>query len=403
MHDLSQQLTRSLARVHMIKAVQPSSTPGVMDVLIAPFWGPYDGRDAHDQYFTPATNFMHDVIPNPPVFHYHGAEMGGDAKLIGKSADRWTDDLGVWQTVILDMTDPNSRQTWQASMAGNAYASTGVVPASLMVNNETGEIQQWLIGEISLMVMDVQNGVEPANTYAIALPRLKALRASLPPERRRMFDQVYLVENQTGAKIPMDVIEQLQAFFARFIQELSDELDTPVDEVADIVEEAVSDGVDVADDAGDTETVSVDSEVSDAVDALIDALDTADMEDDGEPVMAKSASRLRRENAQLRAKLARQSDAEWIGKQVAAKRVTPAEKPAVLEALTKARSGGKASAGTVTAIKAMVEARPTSGQRTTLKTAGLSRAGFQSPPSGANGVIDQATMKRMKAYAGMED
>lgn len=409
MTDLSMQLSHSLARVHMIKAVQPQSEPGALDVLIAPFWGPYNGRDAHGQYFTPSTEFMHDVIPTPPVFYYHGAEMGEDATLIGKSLDRWTDDLGVWQTVMLDMTDPNARRTWQASLTGNAYASTGVVPASLMVNHQTGEIEQWLIGEISLMVLDTQNDVEPANTYAIALPRLKAIRESLTPERRRLFDEVYQVGTPKRGATPMDVIEKLQAFFARFIAELSAELEMPVDEAADTVAEAADDGADMAgemDGEMDGEDMTEkcegcdDSEIAGAVSTLLDALDIG--EDDTEPIMSKSANQLRRENAHLRAKLARQADTEWIGKQVAAKRVTPAEKPAVMEALTKARAGGKASAGTVTAIKAMIEARPANGQRVSIKAAGMSRAGFASPAGSTNGAVDLATLKRMKAYAGME-
>lgn len=402
MPDLSRQLSRSLARVHMIKAVQPQSMPGVMDVLIAPFWGPHDGRDAHGQYFTPTTDFMHEVIPAPPVFYYHGAEMGGNPALIGKSADRWVDDLGVWQTVMLDMTNPDARRTWQASLAGNAFASTGVVPASLMVNHQTGEIEQWLIGEISLMVMDAQDGVEPANTYAIALPRLKALRDSLAPDRRKLFDQVYQVDAPKGVR-NMDVIEKLQAMFAVFIQELSDALEMPVDETTDMIGEAVEDGAEMSSDDEVDVTEKCDGcddeEIVSAVDTLLDALDIG--ESDTEPVRAKSASALRRENAQLRAKLARQGDAEWIGKQVAAKRLTPAEKPAVMEALTKARAGGKASAGTVSAIKAMIEARPASGQRTSIKAAGMSRAGFSSPTNN-NGVVDPATLARMKSYAGME-
>ena len=377
--------------MHGIKAVQPQAQPGVLDVLIAPFWGPNNGRDAHGQYFTPDTEFLHDVIPTPPVFFYHGAEMGEAPTPIGKSADRWVDDLGVWQTVMLDMADPTARRTWQASLAGNAYASTGVVPASLMLNAQTGEIEQWLIGEISLMVLS--DGQEPANTYAIALPRLKALRKSLEPERRKLFDQMYQIQ---GVKA-MDVIEKLQAVFARFIEELSAELDISTDEAADIIEEAADEGADIA--TGDAECTDCDAaEVGDAVDALIEAVDEADA--DAEPVIAKSAAALRRENARLRAKLARQADNDWLSKQVSAKRLTPAEKPAVMEALVKARASGKSGSATAAAIRSMIEARPASGQRTSIKAAGMSKAGFSSPANGAG--IDPATLARMKSYAGME-
>jgi len=404
MPDLSVQLSRSLARVHGIKAVQPQAQPGVLDVLIAPFWGPNNGRDAHGQYFTPDTEFMHDVIPTPPVFYYHGAEMGEAPTPIGKSADRWVDDLGVWQTVMLDMTDPNARRTWQASLAGNAFASTGVVPASLVVNGQTGEIEQWLIGEISLMVLS--DGQEPANTYAIAVPRLKALRDSLTPERRRLFDEVYQVGTPKQGATPMDVIEKLQAFFARFIAELSAELEMPVNEAADTVADAADDGADMAgemDGEMDGEDMTEkcegcdDSEIAGAVSTLLDALDIG--EDDTEPIMSKSANQLRRENARLRAKLARQADNNWLNKQVAAKRLTPAEKPAVMEALVKARASGKSGSDTAAAIRRMIEARPASGQRTSIKAAGMSQAGFSSP-NGAG--IDPATLARMKSYAGME-
>jgi len=404
MPDLSVQLSRSLARVHGIKAVQPQAQPGVLDVLIAPFWGPNNGRDAHGQYFTPDTEFMHDVIPTPPVFFYHGAEMGEAPTPIGKSADRWVDDLGVWQTVMLDMAEPTARRTWQASLAGNAYASTGVVPASLVVNGQTGEIEQWLIGEISLMVLS--DGQEPANTYAIALPRLKALRESLTLERRRLFDEVYQVGTPKRGATPMDVIEKLQAFFARFIAELSAELEMPVNDAADTVAEAADDGADMAgemdgemsDDMTEKCEGCDDSEIAGAVSTLLDALDIG--EDDTEPIMSKSANQLRRENARLRAKLARQADNDWLSKQVSAKRLTPAEKPAVMEALVKARASGKSGSDTAAAIRRMIEARPASGQRTSIKAAGMSQAGFSSPANGAG--IDPATLARMKSYAGME-
>lgn len=195
----------------------------------------------------------------------------------------------------------------------------------------------------------------------------------------------------------MDVIEKLQAVFARFIEELSAELDISTDEAADIIEEAADEGANIA--TGDAECTDCDAaEVGDAVDALIEAVDEADA--DAEPVVAKSAAALRRENARLRAKLARQADNDWLSKQVSAKRLTPAEKPAVMEALVKARASGKSGSDTAAAIRRMIEARPASGQRTSIKAAGMSQAGFSSPANGAG--IDPATLARMKSYAGME-
>lgn len=204
----------------------------------------------------------------------------------------------------------------------------------------------------------------------------------------------------------MDVIEKLQAFFARFIAELSAELEMPVDETADTVAEAADEGADMASDVDGEMSEDMtekcegcdDSEIVGAVSTLLDALDIG--ESDTEPIMAKSASQLRRENARLRAKLARQADNDWLSKQVSAKRLTPAEKPAVMEALVKARASGKSGSDTAAAIRRMIEARPASGQRTSIKAAGMSQAGFSSPANGAG--IDPATLARMKSYAGME-
>jgi hypothetical protein len=192
----------------------------------------------------------------------------------------------------------------------------------------------------------------------------------------------------------------LQAFFARFIEELSAELDIPASEAADVVEDALDEGADIA--TGDAECTDCDAaEVGDAVDALIEAVDEADA--DAEPVVAKSAAALRRENARLRAKLARQADNDWLSKQVSAKRLTPGGK---------ARGHGGAGQGprqrqerepdTAAAIRSHDRgAARASGQRTSIKAAGMSQAGIQFSPANGAG-IDPATLARMKSYAGME-
>ena len=44
----------------------------VLDVLGVPYGGPYGGRDAHGEYFTPESDLWLERIPRRPVVYYHG-------------------------------------------------------------------------------------------------------------------------------------------------------------------------------------------------------------------------------------------------------------------------------------------------------------------------------------------
>lgn len=191
----------------------------------------------------------------------------------------------------------------------------------------------------------------------------------------------------------MNILEKLKEFFDRFLGELADELDAPVSEVADIVEEAVADGADAADEGVVMES---DPEVESAVEEVLDALDID--EADEEMPLAKSVAALKRQNAQLRKALLEQVDAKWLGEQVKAGRITPAEKPAALKALAAARATGNAA--TVKAFQRAYEARPGNPQRTTIKARGMKQAGFAGPSPNS---VDAETLARMRRYAGIKE
>ena len=55
-----------------IIAVKSESGEWVLDVLVAPFDGPFDGMDAHRQTFTKDTNFYEETFTTPLVQYYHG-------------------------------------------------------------------------------------------------------------------------------------------------------------------------------------------------------------------------------------------------------------------------------------------------------------------------------------------
>lgn len=152
-----------------------------LDVLANPYGGPNNGRDTDGQYFSPRTHFHEDQIPNPPAVYYHGYDKDASGKAvpmglpewIGRAVKRWTDSRGVWYRIVLNSANQYAKRVWEAAKRGVARASSGVVLASHRVDENTGEILSWLNGEISLFETD--SGKRPANSYAVALPALKAV------------------------------------------------------------------------------------------------------------------------------------------------------------------------------------------------------------------------------------
>lgn len=160
---------------------------GIINVLGVPFYGPDNGRDVHGQYFSPNTNFMEGVIPNPPVFYYHGSKTGSIPFMVGDITKSWRDDRGIWYKIKLFMGDDipdgikslgekavsaiktHAQRLYEAAISNNLYASSGAVPASIIVDDD-GQILQWLIGELSLIDYDPSENRKPANFYASALP-----------------------------------------------------------------------------------------------------------------------------------------------------------------------------------------------------------------------------------------
>lgn len=395
MTQLNNQLSRALARTHYVKSIVPRNMEGVLDVLIAPYYGPLNGKDLHGQYFSPNTDFMSDIIPYPGVFYYHGSETGSNAYTIGTSGERWEDDLGLWQTVTLDLTKPEGRDMWNASLNDNAFASTGAVPASIKFNMDTGEIKQWLIGDISLMPLDPQNGIEPANIYAIALPRMKALLDEMPEASRKLFDNVYLVDEQ--GEIDMEKLEELTNTLAALVEKLSELLGVSVDEAASVVKDAANEAADIATGDGVEAEMDMENDYMGAAEMLIDVLNIGE-DDMPETPVAKSVQQLRRENLALRARIAKQSDAEFVAQHIKAGRVSPAEKNTVMDAITQARKAQTPAA--LNAVKAMIASRPvTTGQRSIIKSNGLSKMGFS---GSAKNAVDENTISSMRRYAGIE-
>jgi len=146
-----------------------------LEVLGVPFYGPRGGKDAHGEYFDENTNIHAEKYLRIPAVYYHGYEDDntpqgtpeyiGTAEVIEKRSDGW------WYRVILDKASEYAKRIWEAAKQGIARASSGSLPHLIRVESG-GHIREWPVAELSLM--DLANGRQPANAYAVALPVLKS-------------------------------------------------------------------------------------------------------------------------------------------------------------------------------------------------------------------------------------
>lgn len=149
-----------------------------LHVLANPFYGPYEGKDEHGEWFSPRTNFHEDKWPLPPVVYYHGFNEDGtpqaEPEFVGATTKRWVDEKGVWYKVEVDDDHPRAKQLLTAAEEDRLRVSSGSIPQLVRVDPK-GEIIHWPNVEISLI--DVEGNRRPANPYAVALLSAKNIYA----------------------------------------------------------------------------------------------------------------------------------------------------------------------------------------------------------------------------------
>lgn len=159
----------------IVKPIKNDDGEWVLDVLAAPFDGPFNGKDHDGEYFHSGTNFMLDNLPKRPIIHYHGSDGEGkqvDPEIIGRELDHRQDAQGVWVRVALDKTKETARRIWEAAKEGMARASSGSIQHLVRLSETIqGKIDVWPLAELSLM--DMRQGEYPANPYAVAMPVLE--------------------------------------------------------------------------------------------------------------------------------------------------------------------------------------------------------------------------------------
>lgn len=178
---------------------------GEITVLGLPYGGPNGGKDNEGQYFSPLTDFLDGVIDTPPVYYTHGTQNGFEPDPIGKVSSRWYDRRGGWFKVKLDPQSPRYAQLLEAHDTGNLRASSGAVPASYDADPQTGHINTWLVGELSLV--DLRDGYRPVNPYAIT----KASDCA-KCEQDALFTTYY------GDVVKMDWMAQVKALLGQLFE-----------------------------------------------------------------------------------------------------------------------------------------------------------------------------------------
>ncbi|HOA23223.1 MAG TPA: phage major capsid protein [Aggregatilineales bacterium] len=139
----------------------------VLDVLGVPYGGPFGGKDAEGEYFTPESDLWLERIPRRPVVYYHGLEEeDSPPQIIGEELGWERREDGVWFRVLLDRGSALARRIWEAAQKGFARASSGAI-GHLVRTAPDGRILVWPIGELSLL--DAREHL-PANPYAVAIP-----------------------------------------------------------------------------------------------------------------------------------------------------------------------------------------------------------------------------------------
>jgi len=148
-----------------------------LEVLGVPFGSPTD-KDRHREYFDANTKLHMDRYPNPAVHYYHGFNPDGTPQgmpeEIGEVQSTEVREDGVWYRVILDKASAFAKRVMDAAKKGLARASSGSAEHLYRVSPD-GHIDNWPLIELSIFDMDESEGRRPANSYAVAIPVMKAL------------------------------------------------------------------------------------------------------------------------------------------------------------------------------------------------------------------------------------
>lgn len=375
----------------MFKAVIPEqNNEGVVMVKGIPF-GDSNNRDIHNQFFTPQTNFLSHILPLPPVFHFHGAKTGSLSEEIGETISREQRDDGVWYKVKLflnsqtEAVSTKASELWEAAKTGTLFGSSGAVEATIKVDDESGEILQWFVGELSLVDGKRQF---PANFHATAIPvkaNLEGVETGNVSISQLNFeeggsnqDQYVDFENRL-----LEVVEKalnVRAKTEEGVTDMSEEAKTQADLIAQMQHQMAQMQQQVQELTASNTNLQSNIENRDAQISELQGV-----------ISTKSAE------------VAISSHVALVDSWINEGKITPAEKEAVLEVMSfayQADATVKGDVGFVDAIKKWVGIRPANpvlGEPASIYN--NSSSNLNGGIQGNGGGIDQRNIDRLKRYA----
>ena len=132
---------------------------GIVSGWLAPFGGPFAGKDLDGEYFSAKTDFALDYYPTIPVLFGHGRDEAiGHAK-VGEITIKEIRDQGVWVEGHLDRQSQYYDAIRELADKGDMFWSSGALAHLVKRTAKTGEIKQWPIAEATLTLT-------PANPMA---------------------------------------------------------------------------------------------------------------------------------------------------------------------------------------------------------------------------------------------
>ncbi len=150
----------------------------LLEVKVA-YYGHKAGKDSHNEYFSPNTDFDPENFPAPPLLYYHGFDANGKKMgkpaVTGKFQSRRVGSDGHYLTYKLKSTKYADAQ-WDAAQAQKCVVSPGTIGHLIRKDQGTGELLYWPLAEIS--AWDYAANRAPANLHSVAAPVLKALYIS---------------------------------------------------------------------------------------------------------------------------------------------------------------------------------------------------------------------------------
>lgn len=133
---------------------------GTVSGWLAPFGGPFNGKDLDGEYFSQRTDFALDYYPTIPVLFAHGRDPEVGASKVGEITIKEIRDQGVWVQGHLDRQSDYYGAIRELADKGDMYWSSGALAHLVKRTAKTGEIKQWPIAEATLTLTPANPNAE---------------------------------------------------------------------------------------------------------------------------------------------------------------------------------------------------------------------------------------------------